>query len=174
MGTVPAVSIGEYLETSYEQPVEYVDGVTQEKGMTGFFHGAVQGLLYEWFRAHRKEWAISCSLETHTRTSSTTIRLPDIVVVRRGSAPRHTIVEAPLLAIEILSPFDKFSELKARARDLEGMGTPDIWLIDPETRSASVWKGNSWIEIRETTLQSSMTACYVDLAWLWTELDDSQ
>jgi Uma2 family endonuclease len=174
MATIPAVSLEQYLQTSYEQPVEYVDGVLQEKGMTGYSHGAVQGLLFKWFHDHRKQWLISCSLETHTRTSATRVRLPDVVVIRRGTAPKHTIVEAPVLAIEVLSDWDKFSDLKARAKDLETMGTADIWLIDPASRSASVWKANSWIEIIETKLHSSVSDAFVDLEWLWAELDDSQ
>ncbi len=176
MATVPAafVSMEEYLNTNYEGAVEYVDGELKEKGVTGFSHGTVQLLLGQWFLAHRKEWGIACSIETHTRTSATRMRLPDVVVIRRGTAPKHTIVEAPLLAIEVLSPSYRLSDLKARAEDLAAMGTADIWLIDPETRKASVWDGANWIEAKGNRLQSSTTPAYVDLDWLWTELDDSQ
>ncbi len=179
MATVPAafVSMEEYLNTSYEGAVEYIDGEIIEKGRggeTGYAHGLVQIILGEWFRARRKEWNISCSVETHTRTSSSRIRLPDVVVVRRGSAPKHTIVEAPVLAIEVLSPSDTFADLRDRAADLEAMGVADIGLIDPERRSASVLARNGWSVTTDHRLQSSTTPAFVDLAWLWTELDDSQ
>ncbi len=179
MATAPAVfvSMEEYLNSSYEGAFEYIDGEVIEKGrggVTGYAHGVVQIILGEWFRAHRKEWNISCSVETHTRTSSSRIRLPDVVVVRRGNAPKHTIVEAPVLAIEVLSPSDTFADLRDRAADLEAMGVPDVWLIDPERRSASVWAHNGWTVTTERLLRSSTGPAYVDLDWLWTELDDSQ
>ena len=176
MASVPAVfvSIEEYLNTSYEGAVEYVDGELKDKGVTGHRHGLIQGLLFEWFRSRRKEWGISCSVETHTRVSSTRFRLPDVVVIRRGTAPEHTITNAPILAIEVLSPSDRLSDLSARAQDLTEMGTADVWLIDPEQRSASVWAQNGWIETRERQLRSSSSEAFVDLDWLWTELDDSQ
>ena len=176
MPSVPAVfvSMEEYLNTSYEGAVEYVDGELKEKGVTGHAHGQVQGLLFMWFHQHRKEWGISVSVETHTRVAPTRFRLPDVVVLRRGTAPKHTIVNAPILAVEVLSPSDRRADLKERAEDLIAMGTADVWLIDPELRTASVWAGNEWRPTAERRLQSSATDAYIDLHWLWAELDDSQ
>ncbi len=173
---VPAVSVSmeEYLNTSYEGAVEYVDGALKEKTVTGHAHGQVQGLLFMWFHQHRKEWSISCSVETHTRVAPTRIRLPDVVVIRRGTAPKHTIVQAPLLAIEVFSPSNQPGELDARARDLAAMGTADVWLIDPEERSASIWDGSRWLAHNDQFLRASISDVYIDLDWLWAELDDSQ
>lgn len=176
MASIPAVSVSleEYFNTSYEGAVEYVDGELREKGVTGHGHGLVQGLLFEWFRAHRKEWSISCSVETHTLVASNRVRLPDVVVIRRGTAPKHTIVNAPILAVEVLSPSDRPGELNERAQDLVNMGTADVWLIDPEKRSASTWVAGKWQATSERYLRSSISEAFVDLEWLWTEMDDSQ
>lgn len=176
MAAVPAVSVSieEYLNTSYEGAFEYVDGELKEKTVTGHAHGQVQGLLYMWFHQHRKEWGIACSVETHTRVSPTRVRLPDVVVIGRGTAPKHTIVQAPLLAIEVFSPSNQPGEPDRRARDLAAMGTADIWLIDPEQRSGFVWDGSYWSPADTNYLRSSTSEIYVDLDWLWAELDDSQ
>lgn len=143
MASVPAVSVSleEYLNTSYEGAVEYVDGELREKGVTGHAHGQVQGLLFMWFHQHRREWSISCSVETRTQVAPTRIRLPDVEVIRRGTAPKNTIIEAPILAVEVYSSANQPAELDERARDLVGMGTRDIWLINPKNRSAAVWRG---------------------------------
>ncbi len=166
------ISLEGYLATSYERPTEYIDGELKEKPLTGMRHGEVQAILSGWFRSHRKEWGIAVSVETHTKVKPTHVRLPDVVVVRKGERVRGTLATAPLIAIEVLSPDDSYEDLKDRAADLHTMGTENIWLLDEKRRTAEVWDGRQWRLFEGPRLQAVNAPVFVDLDWLWAEVDD--
>lgn len=170
--TAVGISLEEYLRTSYERAVEYIDGELKEKPLTGMRHGELQAILGGWFRAHRKEWSISVSLETHTKVKATRVRLPDVVVVRKQERVQATLTTAPLIAIEILSPDDSYQDLKDRAADLRAMGTENIWLLDEKRRTAEVWDGKQWQLFEGARLEAVNAPAFVDLPWLWAEVDD--
>ena len=172
MAVTEAISIETYLNTSYEPDVEFIDGGLREKAVTGFPHGKLQGILFTWFRRHRKEWEIDCSIETRTQVNAERVRLPDLVVVRAGARVEGALTEAPLLAIEVLSPSDRYADLKQRAEDLARMGTGDIWLIDPATRTVEAWQHNGWAAVAGAMVQAAHSPCVLDLSWLWAEFDD--
>lgn len=170
--TATAVSFDEYLRTSYHPDVEYLNGELKEKPVVGFPHGEVQIILGAWFRAHRNEWGIRVAVDTRTQVEKERVRLPDIVVVGKQERAKGALQLAPLIAIEVLSPSDTYTELKNRAADLRAMGTENVWLIDPELRTAEVWNGRSWEPHPGNILQAVNSPMHVDLAWLWAEFDD--
>ena len=92
----PLISIEEYLASSYEPDLEFVDGVLEEKPMGDWNHSFLQMTIGHWFLSHRAEWKINVLSEYRTRTSPTRVRLPDICVVRQGE-PVERIRAAPLL-----------------------------------------------------------------------------
>ncbi len=165
------VSLEEYLQTSYRPDVEYIDGVLKEKPVPEYFHGVLQVILGMWFRQHRAEWDIGTSVETRTEVERGRFRLPDVVVVRKEDEAEGPLVKPPLIAIEVLSPDDSYADLRARADDLRKMGTENIWLLDPKGRTADVWNGKSWEPAIGTRLLAVNAPVYVDLHWLWAELD---
>ena len=167
-----AVSMDEYLRTSYRPDVEYIDGHLQEKPVVGFPHGVVQGLLFTWFHNHRKEWNIKAAVDTRTQVTQARVRLPDIVVVTHEERSTGALKSSPLIAIEVLSPTDTYADLKGRASDLQAMGTENVWLIDPELRTAEIWNGRNWEPHPAKILQAVNSPMHLDLEWLWAELDD--
>ena len=94
----------EYLSSSYEPDLEFVDGVLEEKNMGEWDHSLLQAAISAWFFNRRAEWKINVVMEYRTRTSKTRVRLPDICVVRQGGPVERVGVTAPLLCLEILSP----------------------------------------------------------------------
>jgi Uma2 family endonuclease len=73
-----------------------------------------------------------------------TVRSPDVSFVRtehvpEGGIPRRGYWEgAPDLAVEVLSPSNRPSEMYRRIADLLDAGTRLIWMIDPERRTATI------------------------------------
>jgi len=166
------VSLAEYLRTSYHPDVEYVRGELKEKPMPTYLHGIIQIILGSWFLSHRKEWGIVIASEVRTQVDVNHVRLPDIVLVRTGGGRPRTLVEAPLVAIEILSPDDSYADLRERAGDLRTMGVENVWLLDPERRTAEVWTGTHWKPTDGSRLTAVNAPVFLDLDWLWTEMDD--
>ena len=52
------LSIIEYLNTTYEPDLEYVDGQLVERYLGKWEHGRIQALLAIWFGLHEDEWQI--------------------------------------------------------------------------------------------------------------------
>jgi hypothetical protein len=51
-------------------------------------------------------------------------------------------LHAPDLAVEVLSPTDRDSAIMERLRDYLGAGTRLLWVIDPDARSAALYRAN--------------------------------
>ncbi len=175
MAATTLISLEHYLIRSYTPDVEYIDGVLCEKPITGYPHGVIQVVIAEWFRTRRREWDISCSIEPRTKVSPSRVRLPDIVVIKRGTAPKRTLSIAPILAIEVRSPSDRMSGLKNRANDLASLGTKNIWLIHPRKKTISLWDSGCWTEAKDKIIPVlDHPPMYLDMEWVWREVADSQ
>ena len=101
------IPIEEYLASSYEPDLEYVDGLLEEKNMRQWDHSFLQAMISHWFLNHRAEWKINVLTGYRTQTSKPRVRLSVGCVVRQGEPVEQVRIAAPLLRIEILSPEDR-------------------------------------------------------------------
>jgi Uma2 family endonuclease len=74
-----------------------------------------------------------------------TVRAPDIWFVRKERVPEGANPEGfydgpPDLAVEVLSPSDRFHQIAMKVRDYLDAGTPLIWVLDPKGRLAAVFR----------------------------------
>ncbi len=175
MDTSTLVSIEDYLKTVYRPDVEYIDGelrlknsALEENPMVMWAHVRLQSLLCAWFDRHEDEWGIIGGPEARTRVSGTRVRLPDIVMIPAGPSPQ-TLVDPPLIVVEIVSPSDSYSEIDERMRDYASMGVPNLWIIDPQQRVARERRGDAWVDVVRLTVPGS--PIYVDIPALFTRLD---
>ncbi len=109
-------------------------------------------------------------MEVRTRVAGTRVRLPDVVVGPKKPWPQ-TLVEPPLLVIEIVSPDDRFSDLKV-VEDYQRMGIENIWVIDPQKRVGWVCEPEAWR--LEQRLRAKSGSMYVELGALWAALDEDE
>ena len=114
------------------------------------------------------EWGIIGGPEARTRVSGTRVRLPDIVMIPAGDSP-ETLVDPPLLVIEIVSPSNTYSEIDERMRDYTMMGVPNLWIIDPQVRVARERRGDAWVDVLRLSIPDSPV--YVDVLALFKRLD---
>lgn len=77
------------------------------------------------------------------RRDPDTVRAPDVWFVRAERVPDEVLDEffpgSPDLAVEVLSPSDRFSAVVEKARDYLAAGTLLVWVIDPKGRTAAVF-----------------------------------
>ncbi len=74
------------------------------------------------------------------------VRLLDVVVVSRENRETGTLTSPPLIAIEVRSPSDTQEDLDSRAAALVGMGTRNVWLVDPYAQTGQVWVSRDGLE----------------------------
>lgn len=73
-----------------------------------------------------------------------TVRAPDVAFVRADRLPpiepRGFFPGAPDLAVEVLSPCDRASEVNAKVRDWLEAGARRVWVVDPQTETVAVYR----------------------------------
>jgi Uma2 family endonuclease len=173
MATSTLISVGEYLSTSYRPDCDYVDGEVQERNWSEYDHAKIQGILNVLLFAKRKEWQIRVVPEARVQVKGNRFRVPDVCVLA-GDAPTEQIIRfPPLLCIEVLSQSDTIARMRDRVRDYLEMGVRQVWLLDPESRSAMTCVGNTMTEQTAGSLSLPGTAIEVLLAEVFSVLDEA-
>src|ERR1700751_3363292 len=134
MATSTRLSLLEYMKTSYRPDREFVDGELRERNLGKWEHARLQALLASWFQSQEKSWAVKVATEQRAQISPTRVRIPDVILVSRGTQP-EVAVDPPVLVVEILSPDDTYTETQSRSADHLRMGVPCFGIINPTSRT---------------------------------------
>jgi Uma2 family endonuclease len=84
------------------------------------------------------------------------VRKPDVSFIRRGRLaddriPEGHILIPPDLAVEVISPNDRFCEVDAKVSEYLAAGVPLIWVVNPETRTVLVLRSDrSGVRLEES------------------------
>ena len=167
------VTLDEYLHTTYEPDADFVDGHLEERNLGEIDHSELQAVIGFLLRGHQKDWNVRVYPEVRVQVGPNRFRVPDITVVA-GGRPRTRIVrEAPLLCIEILSPEDRWLRVQQRFQDYLRMGVREVWVFDPETRTAYVLRNDAApAEHREDMLVLAGTPIALSLPEVFGVLDE--
>ena len=84
-----------------------------------------------------------------------TVRAPDVGFIRTERVPPTPTMGffqgAPDLAVEVLSPNDRASEVLAKVQDWLGAGCGAVWVVDPATRTVAVYDSQNRVVARTTS-----------------------
>jgi Uma2 family endonuclease len=140
MGAKSAVSIDEYLRTSFEDlDREYVDGEIVERSLPTYLHSKTQTRLAAIFCNLGDRYPLFACVELRSRPGATRVRIPDVSVYA-GEEPSDPVPAVPpLIAIEILSPDDRNKNVAVKLEEYRVWGVRHVWLVDPEARKLSVY-----------------------------------
>ena len=148
----PMVSVEEYLRTSYDPDVEFVDGVLVERNMGDWLHSLIQGNLL--FALRRKYPHLKVVPELRSKTATTRYRIPDITVVT-GAPQTEYLLDAAFLVVEVLSKRDVMSVVFAKLREYADKGVPNIWLVDPREKLLWAYRPPALVEIEGETIATA-------------------
>jgi len=175
MATQPAferqVSVEQYLSTVYEHDCEYVDGVIEERDFGEFEHSFIQLFLGSIFVAHRAEWGIVAVSEQRIQVKADRFRVPDLTILRTGSARERILTHPPLLAIEIQSPEDTLRRIADKTAEYLAFGIEHVWVIDPYARVAYRATAQGLELVRTGELSIPGSPIRIDLEELFSKLD---
>jgi Uma2 family endonuclease len=142
--TLPAVTVEEYLRSSYRPDCEYVDGVLEPKALPSPPHSLLHRLLIQLLFAHEESHDYMALTELRIQTGPRRFRVPDIALMPGGWKHDRTLI--PLECIEVLSPDDRIARVVSRVRDLHTLGVRSLVVADPQTRSLFVAGSNGLLE----------------------------
>ena len=80
-----------------------------------------------------------------------TVRAPDVAFVRTERLPRVRTPGyfdgPPDLAVEVLSPNDRASDVLQKVQDWLASGCGQVWVVDPDSQTVSVYRTHGQTEI---------------------------
>lgn len=131
---------------------ELVEGELREMTPAGFQHGRIAGNIAGELRNHVRahDLGVMATAEAAYRLSvdPDTVRSPDVSYVRRERIeelgdPTGFWPGAPDLAVEVISPTDRYSEVLEKVGDYVDAGTPLVVVVDPPARSVTVYRSRT-------------------------------
>ena len=142
MATQAQISPEQYLSMSFDGPDrEYVNGQVLERNVGDEKHSDVQWRLSGIFFNLAKQYPLFGRPELRMRVADSRFRIPDFAVFI-GKPPGESVPsQPPFLAIEIISPPDRHSELMARIEEFHAWGVNHLWIIDPALQKIYVYDG---------------------------------
>ena len=128
---------------------ELVEGELIRMPPTGGEHGKLAArlvrLLDEYAEAH--DLGIVCTAEAGfiLRRTPDTVRAPDVSFVAKDRIPATGVPKtywpfAPDLAVEVVSPSDRFDEVQTKVADYLAAGARLVWVVHPTTRTVFVYR----------------------------------
>jgi Uma2 family endonuclease len=150
LGTL--VSLEEYLNTSYDPDVEYVDGVLEERNVGDWLHSLIQSNLI--FSLRSKYPHIYVVSELRSQTRATRYRLPDVCVLLAPPQTKY-LLDAAFVAIQILSEDDRMTRMMEKLEEYSQKGVPNVWVIDPRLQTVSIYSHGELREVRGHLIATS-------------------
>jgi Uma2 family endonuclease len=153
MGTATLVTVEEYLSTSYEDgDREYVDGEVQERNLGEFDHSDLQTAVSTYLRT-RYKGLVWVGVELRVQVKRTRFRIPDVTVIVGARSGRIATVP-PFIVIEVLSPEDRADRVLAKINDYLEFGVANIWVLDPEAKTATAYTREGVTPVSEGSLRT--------------------
>jgi Uma2 family endonuclease len=153
--TSQLVPVEEYLNTSYDPDREYVDGRVLERNLGEKDHSRTQRELIRFFLTLEPRGRFHVFPEQRVQGNASRFRIPDVCVCLDREPEDQIFRTPPFLAIEILSPDDRASDLQEKIEDYLSFGVPFVWVIDPRLRAGRVYTREASRDAREGVLWSA-------------------
>lgn len=161
--SVPYVSVEEYLHSTYEPDMDYVDGVLEDRNVGEIGHSLVQQVLLFALVQFEEEANILAIQETRTQTQATRFRVPDLCILSLHQSQEQIIRKPALVCIEVLSPDDRLPRVRTKCQDYLRMGVPVVWIFDPQREVAYEMTQSDFREVYDGMLRLENSPVQVDV-----------
>jgi Uma2 family endonuclease len=127
---------------------ELEDGEIVEMSRPGKKHGLVcanvSGILREYAKAKKRGYVCSNDTGIVVARDPDRVRGPDVMYFEDAKVfdevGERFAETPPLLAVEVLSPNDKFGMVNRRIQDQLRFGARLVWLLDPESMTVTIYR----------------------------------
>jgi Uma2 family endonuclease len=154
----PLITGAELHEMVGVEPCELIEGRIVPMSPTGGEHGGIEfaigAELRNFVRRQKLGYIVGGEVGLYIRRKPDTIRAADVAFFTTQQLPhglpRSYINATPELVVEIASPHDSWTEIRAKLRDYFSIGTARVWIIDPDEKTVLIYSApDSYITLTE-------------------------
>lgn len=141
------ITVDEFENMSLEGLWELIDGEMVEMSPSAdepsSIGATITGMLWSFARPRRLGRVYNAEGGFVLFSDRETVLAPDVAFVRaermpRGEARKHFARLAPDLAVEVLSPSDRASEVLVKVQMYQESGVRLVWIVDPDLETVTV------------------------------------
>jgi Uma2 family endonuclease len=134
---------------------ELVEGRIVMRSPTSWRHGKYERrfgqMLGDFVDEHRLGEVMVGEVGIYTRRNPDTVRGADVVFVskeRLAQVKSASFLDvAPELVVEVMSPDDRWSEVKQKIREYFDSGVSQVWVADPADKTVSIYRSLTEIHL---------------------------
>ena len=113
----------------------------------GWIEGEIAGRLRDFVKQKRLGWVLTGEVGIYTRRNPDRVRGADVLFLSRGRSPerpsRRFLETAPELIVEVVSPDDRWPELRQKIEEYFAIGVERVWIVEPQERAVSVFRSTT-------------------------------
>jgi Uma2 family endonuclease len=113
---------------------DYVHGEVVERSLPTLVHAQIQAFLVLLFGRLLPSVHLTLFTEPKLQIEPDLFRIPDFVVYQGPRPEGRYGTVPPFVAVEIVSPDDRYSELTQRLEDYRRWGVQHVWVVDPQLK----------------------------------------
>lgn len=140
----------ELLEMGDIGPCELIDGriipMTPAGGEHGFLESELAWHLRSFVMKQKLGWVMGGEVGIYTRRNPDRVRGADIAFIskeRLPEPPKGFLEVAPELVVEIVSPGDRWEDVRQKLEEYFAIGVQWVWIVEPENRAVLVYRSLS-------------------------------
>jgi Uma2 family endonuclease len=135
-------------------PCELIDGRIVPMSPSGGRHGIVESrigsALSVFVQQHQLGWVLIGEVGVYIRRNPDRVRGADIVFLSRerwpDGPPDGFLEGTPDLVVEIMSPNDRWQEVRQKIAEYFSIGVRRVWIVEPENRAVLVFRSSTDFE----------------------------
>jgi Uma2 family endonuclease len=130
------IGVEEYLDLVFPDRPEpdYVHGEVVERALPTPAHAQIQALLILLLAPLLERTRLFLLPELRVQIEPCVFRVADLAVYRERLPQGRYATTPAFVAVEIVSPDDRYTELTQRLEDYRRWGVPHVWLVDPQLK----------------------------------------
>lgn len=140
---------------SYELIQGELHEMTPGGGFHGYLHSEIASEIRAFVKAHGLGRVVGAETGFLISQNPDTVRAPDAAFVTHAMwdaqvKPEGFLEGAPALAVEVVSPNDRFKEVQTKAMQWLEAGTVLVWVVEPEERTVTIYQQDKSARILKT------------------------
>ncbi len=147
----PLITGQELLEMGDIGPCELIEGRIVYMSPTKIEHGMIESLLTHILQQHVLTHKLGVVMNGETgiyiKRNPDTIRAADILYISHArlekATPNDFLDVAPELVVEIMSPSDRWSDMRRKLRDYFGAAVDVVLVIEPDMKSVVAFRSTT-------------------------------